>query len=623
MACPSSATLVSSAFTPSSERRRLIEQSNCAASSKPDTMPPPQKNGMEAQSARSPHISMKVIIINRLPKAIAPIPVQPRSVESQQGEEATSLPELGEKASVCPAATSDSPTVTLNLGKEYLRRRKLTLDLCMVDAGTANLSSSSDNTRCRVTLRCLGSNGSSHRCSSRHWRLAAVSLPSAAAGSASTLASPPFYALQTIAGPHLHVLLLPSRATASWQSNLPSSWPISSLCLPGTHETLARYGWPITKCQSLAAVTGAQVKAGIRWMDFRVTPKGEKGKERLLAYHGSTSQRIELGAALQPIYDWLSSDGKKETLILSLKPEGGASSADVERLLYSLYITGEIRVKFWWLDNRIPTLGEARGKLVLFSRFGGGNDQPGGIHPPIWPDNFKGHFAYSLPTAGQGVVTQDWYKIGGSYKEIPTKFGLATELLTLDHPAPLSNPDGTPRDPSEKPASGPGPASDPTKLVINFLSASSVPLALPPLIAKGFGWTSKAVPPCLRVQGMNSKMAGWVADRLVAEATAPGKAEGKEEHVGALDNLQCTFPTDFYDDDTLPDGVGGGNDGKTGLLVSLLIEANFTRAANTKLADDQKTAGAKAGWLPSLGLPWTGAGAAAKHEAMTKDGAGL
>lgn len=45
-------------------------------------------------------------------------------------------------------------------------------------------------------------------------------------------------------------------------------------------------------------------------MDFRVTPKGEKGRERLLAYHGATDEKIELGDALEQVYHFLQGEGK-------------------------------------------------------------------------------------------------------------------------------------------------------------------------------------------------------------------------------------------------------------------------------------------------------------------------
>jgi len=65
----------------------------------------------------------------------------------------------------------------------------------------------------------------------------------------------------------------------------------------------------------------------------------------------------------------------------------------------------------WYLENRIPTLGEVRGKVVMFSRFGGNGDgwdnAAIGIHPPIWPDSHKLGFTWSCHNTL--VQTQDWY----------------------------------------------------------------------------------------------------------------------------------------------------------------------------------------------------------------------
>lgn len=57
---------------------------------------------------------------------------------------------------------------------------------------------------------------------------------------------------------------------------------------------------------------------GLRFMDFRVTPKGEQGNERLLAYHGATDERIELGDALSQVYAFLRGVGKRGELELTL-----------------------------------------------------------------------------------------------------------------------------------------------------------------------------------------------------------------------------------------------------------------------------------------------------------------
>lgn len=66
----------------------------------------------------------------------------------------------------------------------------------------------------------------------------------------------------------------------------------------------------------------------------------------------------------------------------------------------------------WFLENRIPKLGEVRGKVVMLSRFGGNgsgweNGLEGlGIHPTTWPDSEKNGFEWELK--GTIVRTHDW-----------------------------------------------------------------------------------------------------------------------------------------------------------------------------------------------------------------------
>lgn len=61
----------------------------------------------------------------------------------------------------------------------------------------------------------------------------------------------------------------------------------------------------------------------------------------------------------------------------------------------------------WFLANRIPSVAEARGKIVLFSRFGGagkGWEALGGmgIHPVGWMDSVRDGFELELPDRSRG-----------------------------------------------------------------------------------------------------------------------------------------------------------------------------------------------------------------------------
>ena len=176
---------------------------------------------------------------------------------------------------------------------------------------------------------------------------------------------------------------------ARWMSSLPDSAPLSSLCIPGTHESLARYGYPISTCQEVASTVDIQLRAGIRFLDVRVTAKGPSGsqpsEQKLLGYHGVTDERIEFGAVLQSCWNFLDNEGKGETIIMSMKPE--ADAAAMQACFEQVYLNPT--KSRWYLDVNVPTLGQVRGKIVLLSRYGSSGQQPGGIHPTTWPNSLK------------------------------------------------------------------------------------------------------------------------------------------------------------------------------------------------------------------------------------------
>lgn len=56
----------------------------------------------------------------------------------------------------------------------------------------------------------------------------------------------------------------------------------------------------------------------------------------------------------------------------------------------------------------------------------------------------------------------------------------------------------------------PNPAPEFPVLSITFLSASSVPLAFPPLVACGFGWPALGI----GLEGVNSRVGRWILSQL-------------------------------------------------------------------------------------------------------------
>lgn len=200
---------------------------------------------------------------------------------------------------------------------------------------------------------------------------------------------------------------------------------------------MAFYGWPISQCQSASTPLSTQLHDGIRLIDIRLAvippPLPNESlsmvvKHELIAYHGLWPQQTSFTSILNDIFTFLSSPiGSKETIVMSVKQEDFAFTPApfFSQLVRDTIVHGpggwdesEIQANagvdrgMWFLENRIPKLGEVRGKVIMFSRFGGNGDgwenglEGLGIHPTTWPDSEKNGFKWELK--GTIVKTHDW-----------------------------------------------------------------------------------------------------------------------------------------------------------------------------------------------------------------------
>lgn len=177
---------------------------------------------------------------------------------------------------------------------------------------------------------------------------------------------------------------------------------ISSRC------RMAFYGWPVSQCQSLETPLAVQLMRGMRVLDIRLSIKDGK----LMAYHSYVPQRASFQEILATLHAFLTApETQSETVIVSIKQEDKASEL-FARLVHEEMEVGPGGMGMWYLDNRIPLLGEVRGKAVLFSRFGNGVGwdrglEGMGIHPTRWPDNAYEGFTWECKNTH--VRTHDWY----------------------------------------------------------------------------------------------------------------------------------------------------------------------------------------------------------------------
>ncbi|RSH92629.1 hypothetical protein EHS25_008074 [Saitozyma podzolica] len=270
---------------------------------------------------------------------------------------------------------------------------------------------------------------------------------------------------------------------ADFMADIPDDTPLGDISLPGTHESCALYGYPISQCQQPSTPIAQQLLDGVRFLDVRLRVIGDE----LLMYHGPRPQRSSLPVLLSALHDFLSAH-PTETLVMSIKEESPPFHPRFSALVYQAFRTYED--KFWFLEERVPRLGEVRGKGLLMTRFDLNEGDEGwpngmGLHPYTWPDSRKEGFEWNC--AGTTVRTQDWYRVK-TFLSIPEKYD-----VLIDHLLPTLT-----------------ASANPT-FTLSFSSASYFPLSCPTTIAKGFGWPSWG----LGIEGMNSRLTRWLLERVV------------------------------------------------------------------------------------------------------------
>ncbi|KAG5652017.1 hypothetical protein H0H81_006599 [Sphagnurus paluster] len=311
---------------------------------------------------------------------------------------------------------------------------------------------------------------------------------------------------------------------------MPDTLPLSSLCLPGMLKAIESGTFQIT--YTLIFNRNARY-SGIRVIDIRLAIVDSK----LIAYHGIYPQRTPFQEILRNVHDFLTAPATcRECIVMSIKQEDFAktSTLDFSLLVHEEIFKGPGGREMWYLKNRIPCLGEVRGKVILFSRFGRdgegweGGREGLGIHPLRWPDSEKSGFSWQCKDTL--VRTHDWYNLP-SFLAIPEKFRLASQILL----PPVNSP--------------PMPT-----LSITYMSAASFPLALPPTVAKGVGWPSLR----LGVEGINSRFAAWLLNHFTREnGDTPGDKKG-----GEGPRIRGWVLMDYYDQ-------------PTAALTPLLVECNY------------------------------------------------
>ncbi|MFF9567742.1 phosphatidylinositol-specific phospholipase C [Streptomyces sp. NPDC014685] len=148
--------------------------------------------------------------------------------------------------------------------------------------------------------------------------------------------------------------------TRDWMAAVPDGTELRALTIPGSHDSGARYGGPWTECQNTTIVE--QLDSGIRFLDVRCRVTGGS----FAIHHGASYQNLMFGDVLGACWDFLAAH-PTETVLMRVKQEYSEESDATFRAVFDDYLDNRGWRPLFRIDSALPSLGAARGKVVLLA----------------------------------------------------------------------------------------------------------------------------------------------------------------------------------------------------------------------------------------------------------------
>ncbi|MGW1889821.1 phosphatidylinositol-specific phospholipase C [Streptomyces sp. NPDC002004] len=158
-----------------------------------------------------------------------------------------------------------------------------------------------------------------------------------------------------------------------WMAGIADGTALQRLTIPGAHDSGARYGGPWTACQRLTVPE--LLNAGIRFLDVRC----RLFDNAFAIHHGAFYQHLNFDDVMTACRDFLRAH-PSETVLMRLKQEYSEESDAEFRRVFDSYLDGKGWRPLFLIADALPSLGAARGRVVLLADNGG---LPGGLR---WGD---------------------------------------------------------------------------------------------------------------------------------------------------------------------------------------------------------------------------------------------
>ncbi|MDA2805654.1 phosphatidylinositol-specific phospholipase C [Nocardiopsis suaedae] len=232
-------------------------------------------------------------------------------------------------------------------------------------------------------------------------------------------------------------------ASSEWMAALPDDASLASLSVPGTHDTGAWTGSAWSRTQDMDLST--QLESGVRALDVRT----RHFRDAFPIHHGAEYLHLNFTDVVTDTAAFLR-EHPTETVFMRLKKEHTEEEntrtyeETLDHYIGSDPDTAPLLAEHLWRPSggeRVPALGEVRGKIVILQDFDASKE-------------------YGIRWGGPNTDIQDDYRVPTLF-DIPEKWGKA-------------------RGHFEKTAAGPSGT-----LFINHLSGSGAPWANPREVATG------------------------------------------------------------------------------------------------------------------------------------------
>lgn len=193
-----------------------------------------------------------------------------------------------------------------------------------------------------------------------------------------------------------------SAVPADWMGGLPDTLSLLRMTIPGTHDSACTdpangTEWSHTQNWGIAE----QLQRGARFLDIRANGLQDHLDDSFGIYHASYYQGITFDGVLSQCRDFLRQH-PGETVVMRLKKENGTNNDVGARFkdVLNVYLDAKGWRPWFLITDRVPSLGEARGRIVLITQFD--NDLPV-LRWPGGDNDFLSNEWFSLQDIYQGL----------------------------------------------------------------------------------------------------------------------------------------------------------------------------------------------------------------------------